>query len=70
MRRAAELVRTWRGGGRREDGSGAYDVPAVCGDERESESKYGASIEALSDVLTVGASLSSEVLYELAMGGV
>ena len=42
----------------------------MCGNERESESKYGASIEVLSEVLTVGASPSSEVLYELAMGGV
>ena len=38
--------------------------------ERECESKYGASMELLMDVLTVGASLSSDVLYEFAMGGV
>ena len=38
----------------------------MCGKERECESKYGASV----DVLPVGASLSSEVLCEPAIGGV
>lgn len=56
--------------GRRDEGGGAYGAPAVCDAERESDSKYGASTEVLIEVLAVGASLSSDVLYELAMGGV
>lgn len=45
--------------GRRDDGSGAY---GVSGDERDCESKYGASTEVLMDVSAVGASLSRDVL--------
>lgn len=45
-------------------------MPALCDVERECESKYGASIEVLIEVLAVVASLSSEFLYEFAMGGV
>lgn len=48
--------------GRRDDGSGGYGVPVVSGDERDCESKYGASMEVLMDVSAVGASLSREVL--------
>lgn len=69
-KRDADPVRTCRGAGRRDEGRGAYGVPTACDDDREFESKYGASIEVLTDVLTVGASLSRDVLYELAMGGV
>lgn len=60
--RGAEPVRTWRAGGRRVDGNGAYAVGLVAvavDDLRECESK----------VFTVGASLSSDVLYEFAIGG-
>lgn len=69
VRCAAELVRTCRGGGRRVEGSGAYEVGVVVvfdDDCRECESNSGISPV----VVTVGASLSREVLYEFAIGGV
>jgi len=69
VRRAADPVRTCRGGGRRVDGRGAYGVGVVAVLEdgwHECEWKKAVSLL----VLMVGASLSSDVLYELAMGGV
>ena len=39
VKRAAEPVRMWRGVGRRDEGSGAYGVPAARDVERECDSK-------------------------------